>query len=42
MGVKGEFLVPQKSILNGVNYFLKETKNDKISKVDININKNTV
>ncbi|SCI67092.1 Uncharacterised protein [uncultured Clostridium sp.] len=42
VGVKGEFLVPQKSILNGVNYFLKETKNDKISKVDININKNTV
>jgi hypothetical protein len=39
VGVKGEFLVPEKSILNGVNYFLKETKNDKIGKVEISINK---
>ena len=38
IGAKGEFLVPEKSILNGVNYFLNETKNDKISKVDIKIN----
>lgn len=37
VGVKGEFLVPEKSILNGINYFLKQTKNDKISNVNIDI-----
>ncbi len=37
VGVKGEFLVPEKSILNGINYFLKETKNEKISNVNIHI-----
>ena len=39
VGVKGEFLVPEKSILNGINYFLKETKNEKISNVNIHIEK---
>ncbi|MEN2257778.1 hypothetical protein AAIB48_08365 [Paraclostridium benzoelyticum] len=37
VGVKGEFLVPEKFILNGINYFLKQTKNDKISNVNIDI-----
>lgn len=39
VGVKGEFLIPEKSILNGVNYFLEKTKNDKIENVHINIDK---
>lgn len=39
VGVKGEFSVPEKSILNGINYFLKETKNEKISNVNIHIEK---
>lgn len=42
VGVKGEFLVPEKSILNGINYFLKETKNDKISNVNIDIEENWI
>ncbi|MEG2984434.1 MAG: hypothetical protein RR835_07025 [Peptostreptococcaceae bacterium] len=39
VGVKGEFLIPEKSILDGVNYFLEKTKNDKIENVHINIDK---
>lgn len=42
VGVKGEFLVPEKSILNGINYFLKLTKNDKISNVNIDIEENGI
>lgn len=42
VGVKGEFLVPEKSILNGINYFLKETKNDKINNVNIDIEENGI
>lgn len=42
VGVKGEFLVPEKSILNGINYFLKETKNDKISNINIDIEENGI
>lgn len=42
VGVKGEFLVPEKSILNGINYFLNETKNDKISNVNIDIEENGI
>ncbi|GKZ04989.1 hypothetical protein ANS017_07300 [Paraclostridium bifermentans] len=42
VGVKGEFLVPEKSILNGINYFLKQTKNDKISNVNIDIEENGI
>ena len=37
VGIKGEFLVPEKSIVQGVNYFLIETKNDKITNLNINI-----
>ena len=37
VGIKGEFLVPRKSILNGVDYFLKYTKNDKMENVKVDI-----
>ena len=37
VGFKGSFLAPEESIRNGVDYFLKESENDKISKVNINI-----
>ena len=42
VGVKGEFLVPEKSILNGINYFLKETNNEKINNISISNVTNTV
>lgn len=42
VGVKGEFLVPEKSILNGINYFLKETNNEKINNISINIDKSGI
>lgn len=42
VGIKGEFLIPEKSILDGVNYFLDNTKNDKIENVNINIDKGKV
>ena len=37
VGIKGEFIVPKEAILNGVNYFLEKTKNNKINKLGINI-----
>lgn len=37
VGFKGSFLAPKESIRNGVDYFLKESKNTKISKVNIDI-----
>lgn len=42
IGIKGEFLAPEKSILNGVNYFLKQTNNDKIENLDINLDNKTI
>lgn len=42
VGVKGEFLAPEKSILSGVDYFLKETNNDKIENLEINLDNNTI
>lgn len=42
VGVKGEFLVPEKSILNGINYFLKDTKNEKINNVNISIDEREI
>jgi len=37
VGVKGEFLVPKKSILNGVDYFLKNTENDKMTNLKVDL-----
>lgn len=37
VGFKGVFLVPKEAMKNGINYFLKESKNEKIDKVNINI-----
>lgn len=42
VGVKGEFLAPERSILSGVDYFLKETNNDKIENLNINLDNNTI
>ncbi len=42
VGVKGEFLAPEKSISSGVDYFLKETNNDKIENLNINLDNNTI
>lgn len=35
VGFKGEFFVPDEAIVNGVNYFLKETNNDKMENLNI-------
>ena len=37
VGIKGEFLAPKESILNGVDYFLKHTENDKMTNVKVDI-----
>ncbi len=37
VGLKGEFVVPRESILKGVDYFLKDTKNDKMQDIGIDI-----
>lgn len=37
VGFEGSFLAPKESIKNGVDYFLKESKNEKISKLNIDI-----
>lgn len=37
IGIKGEFLAPSKSILNGVDYFLKHTENNKMENIKIDL-----
>lgn len=37
VGFEGSFLAPKESIKNGVDHFLKESKNEKISKLNIDI-----
>ena len=37
VGIKGEFLAPRESILNGVDYFLKHTENDKMTNVKVEL-----
>lgn len=37
VGIKGEFVAPIKSILNGVDYFLKHTENDKMTNVKVDL-----
>lgn len=39
VGVKGSFVVPKTSILSGLDYFLKNTKNDKMDNVKLDIGK---
>ena len=37
VGIKGEFLLPRESILNGVDYFLKHTENSKMTNVKVDL-----
>lgn len=37
VGLKGEFVAPRESILNGVGYFLKDTENSKMENIQIDI-----
>ena len=37
VGFEGAFLAPEQSIRNGLDYFLNESKNEKISKVSIEV-----
>lgn len=39
VGIKGEFLAPRESILNAVDYFLKDTKNSKMENTGIDLGK---
>ena len=34
IGVKGKIFVPEESIVNGINYFLEKTKNNKMSNLE--------
>lgn len=38
VGISGEFIAPQASILNGLNYFLETSNNEKISDVELSFN----
>lgn len=37
VGVKGEFIAPKEAILNGVDYFLKDTNNEKMKNIQIDL-----
>ena len=37
IGFKGNLFVPEESILNGVNYFLQNTNNEKMDNLDIDV-----
>lgn len=40
--IEGEFKVPEETALNGINYYLKTTKNKEINDVDIRIEKDKI
>ena len=42
IGFKGELFVPSKSILNGINYFLESTENNKMRDLDITVENDTI
>ena len=42
IGVKGKVIVPEVSIINGIKYYLKSTKNDKMSNLEVDIQKNSI
>ena len=37
VGIRGKFLAPKQAILNGVDYFLKDTNNENIKNIEISI-----
>ena len=39
IGVKGKVIVPEVSIINGIKYYLKSRKNDKMSNLEVDISK---
>lgn len=42
VGFKGEFFAPDEAIVNGLNYFLEETKNDKMENLNIKSEEGTL
>ena len=42
VGVKGKIIAPEESIVNGINYFLKSTNNEKMKNLEININNKSI
>ncbi|MEN8077624.1 hypothetical protein ABFP60_11740 [Clostridioides difficile] len=42
VGVKGKIIAPEESIVNGINYFLKSTNNEKMKNLEIDINNKSI
>ena len=42
IGVKGKFFTPKTAILNGINYFLDNTNNDKMKNLQLDIENNSI
>lgn len=42
IGVKGEIFAPKTAILNGINYFLDNTNNDKMRNLELDIENNSI
>lgn len=42
IGVKGKIVATETSIVNGINYFLKNTNNDKMKNLQIDINNDSI
>lgn len=42
IGVKGKVIVPEVSIINGIKYYLKSSKNDKMSNLEVDIQNNSI
>ena len=42
IGVKGKVIVPEVSIINAIKYYLKSTKNDKMSNLEVDIQNNSI
>lgn len=42
IGVKGKLIAPEVSIINGINYYLNATKNDKMKNLEVDIENNSI
>ena len=42
IGVRGKFFAPKTAILNGINYFLDNTNNDKMKNLELDIENNSI
>lgn len=42
IGIKGNIFAPETAIINGINYFLKNTNNDKMKNLNLDIENNSI